>query len=69
MAPKTYTTAEVAAKVGVSRQTLYSWIEEGKITAPKPIKLGQRTMRIWNQVEMEHARKFKGSLKPGPKPS
>lgn len=67
MDAKTYTTAEVAAKVGVSRQTLYSWIEDGKINAPKPIKLGQRSMRLWTKAHIEQARKFKGTLKRGPK--
>lgn len=67
MNAKTYTTAEVAAKVGVSRQTLYSWIEGGKIKAPKPIKLGQRSMRLWTDADIEKARRFKGTLKPGPR--
>lgn len=67
MDAKTYTTAEVAAKVGVSRQTLYSWIDRGRINAPKPIKLGQRSMRLWSKADMEQARKFKGFLKRGRK--
>jgi excisionase family DNA binding protein len=65
---KTYTTAEVAEKVGVSRQTLYSWIDGGKINAPKPIKLGQRSMRLWTKTDIERVRKFKGKLKRGPRP-
>jgi excisionase family DNA binding protein len=65
---KTYTTAEAAANIGVSRQTLYSWIEGGKINAPKPIKLGQRSMRLWTKTDIERVRKFKGKLKRGPKP-
>jgi excisionase family DNA binding protein len=65
---KTYTTAEAAANIGVSRQTLYSWIDGGKINAPKPIKLGQRSMRLWTKTDIKRVRKFKGKLKRGPKP-
>jgi len=68
MAAKTYTTAEAAAQIGVSRQTLYSWIEAEKINAPEPLELGQRSMRIWTKADIERARKCKGSLKRGPKP-
>ena len=68
MDSKTYTTAEAAAKVGVSRQTIYTWIETGKIDAPKPIRLGQRSMRLWTKADIEQARKFKDSMDRGPKP-
>ena len=67
MEMKTYTTAEAAEKIGVTRQTLYLWIEADQIEAPKPIKLGQRTMRFWTKADIEKARKFKGTLKSGPK--
>jgi excisionase family DNA binding protein len=68
MDAKTYTTAEAAAKIGVSRQTLYTWIEERKITAPKPTRMGQRSIRFWTIAEIEIARKFKSTTKRrGPK--
>jgi excisionase family DNA binding protein len=63
---KTYTTAQVAAKLKISRQTLYSWIESGHIVAPEPIAVGRRAFRFWTGVHIELARKFKGTLKPGP---
>jgi excisionase family DNA binding protein len=63
---KTYTTAQVAAKLKISRQTLYSWIEGGHIVAPEPIAVGQRAFRFWTGVHIELARKFKGTLKRGP---
>jgi excisionase family DNA binding protein len=65
METKTYTTAETAKKIGVSRQALYLWIDAGKIEAPKSIKLGQRSMRLWTKADIEKVRKFKGSLKSG----
>jgi excisionase family DNA binding protein len=65
---KSYTTAEAAEQIGISRQTLYSWIESGEIDSPEPIELGQRSMRLWTKTDIERARKFKGKLKRGPKP-
>jgi len=65
MDTKAYTTTEVAAKVGVSRQTLYTWIESGRIDAPKPIRLGNRSMRLWTKADIERVGKFKGTLPMG----
>jgi excisionase family DNA binding protein len=67
MAAKTYTTAEAAAMIGISRQALYTWITDGKIDAPKPIELGKRSMRLWTKANIEKGRKFKGTLKSGPR--
>ena len=67
MDAKTYTTGEAAAKIGVSRQTLHTWIEAGSIAAPKPIAMGQRSIRFWTKADIDEARKFKGTLKPGPR--
>jgi len=64
--PKTYTTAQVAKLLKISRQTLHTWIEGGRIKAPKPVTVGQRAFRFWTAADIEHARKFKGTLKPGP---
>jgi excisionase family DNA binding protein len=69
MAARTYTTAEAAAKIGISRQTLYAWIEERKIAAPKPTRMGQRTVRFWTNADIEHAISFKRTtIRRGPKP-
>jgi excisionase family DNA binding protein len=65
MAKKTYTSAEAAARIGISRQTLYSWIEEGMVQAPKPIQLGRASIRLWAVADIDRVRKFKGTLKPG----
>jgi excisionase family DNA binding protein len=52
METKTYTTDEAAKKIGISRQTLYTWIAVGKVEAPKPIKLGKRSMRLWTKADI-----------------
>jgi excisionase family DNA binding protein len=67
MDSKTYTTAEAAAKIGVTRQTLYTWINRGLIAAPRLIKTGKSSNRLWTKSDVESARKFKGTLKTGRK--
>jgi len=61
---KFFSTAQAARKIGISRQTLYSWIESGLVKAPKPIRAG---VRLWTQGDIEKAAKTKGTLKRGPK--
>jgi excisionase family DNA binding protein len=63
---KTYTTAQAATLLKISRQTLYTWIDDGRIAAPKPIAVGERSFRLWTAADIERVRKFKGTLKPGP---
>jgi predicted DNA-binding transcriptional regulator AlpA len=67
MSAKTFTTAEAAAKIGISRQSLFTWIQRKQIVAPKPVRMGQRLIRFWTMEDIEKARAFKGSLKSGPK--
>lgn len=45
MAEKLYTTEQAAREIGVSRQTLQTWIAEGKISAPKLIG----KTRVWSE--------------------
>ena len=68
MDEKTYSTGEVAEKVGISRQTLFTWIEKGQVVAPKPIAVGKTSIRLWTKTDIERVQKFKGTLKRGPKP-
>jgi excisionase family DNA binding protein len=68
MEEKTYTTSEVAERIGVSHQTLHDWIDASRIPAPKLIKVGKNSVRLWTKTDIERARKFKGTLKRGPKP-
>ena len=65
MEGRVYTTTEAAKWIGVSRQTLYSWMDSGSVEAPKLIKAGRRSMRLWTMAQLQQAKKFKGTLKPG----
>jgi len=59
--PKTYTTAEAAVRVGITRQTLYAWIEAKKVKAPRLLVIGRRSMRLWTEANLArlHASKEK----------
>ena len=49
MADRFYTTGEAAKAIGVSRQTLQTWIAEGKVTPPKMIG----NTRVWGQKQVD----------------
>jgi excisionase family DNA binding protein len=53
MADKFYTTGQAAAAIGVSRQTLQTWIAEGKVSAPKMIG----NTRVWSQSQVNKLKK------------
>ncbi len=66
---KTFTTAEAAKKVGISRQSLLAWMNAGVIAAPKPWSRSSTgaEFRFWTQQDIDRLKDFKGTLKPGPK--
>lgn len=66
--PRSYSTGDAAKKIGVSRQTLQAWIDSENIPMPKLEKVGRISIRLWTEADIERARKFKGTLKRGPKP-
>jgi len=64
---KTYSTSEVAARLKVTRATLYNWISSGLLDAPEPITAGGASIRVWTDAHIKAARKIKGTQRPGPK--
>lgn len=50
-----YETNEVAKKIGVSRQTLYNWINEGKISQPN--RVNSRRL-IWSEENMHEIKQI-----------
>ena len=52
-------TADVAAKVGVSRVTLERWLSSGKVKPPSTIRYGRNEFRNWTDRDVERVRKFK----------
>jgi excisionase family DNA binding protein len=59
MTPMRYTTKEAAAKVGISRATLQTWIKAKKITPPKPTLTGARATRLWSESALDRLRAVK----------
>lgn len=59
MIVKTYSTAEAAEAVGISRQTLQAWIEEGKCRAPKLQAVGKVRVRVWAKRDVDRLRAVK----------
>jgi len=53
MAVKLYSTSEAAKAIGVSRQTLQTWIAEGKIKAPDMIG----NTRVWSKSQVEELKR------------
>ncbi len=62
MKSKFFTTEEAATKIGISRATLYNWIESGLVEAPEPIRPG---VRLWTALDIAKAARAKGTLKLG----
>jgi DNA-binding transcriptional MerR regulator len=65
---KHFTSREAAKRIGVTPQTLYTWIARGLVKAPEQIRAGGATFRLWTEDDIAAARKAKGKLKRGPKP-
>jgi excisionase family DNA binding protein len=57
MASKLYTTREVAARAGISRQTLQTWITEKKIKAPAILRAAG--LRLWKERDLAQVLKVK----------
>ena len=54
-----YSTAEVAAEVGVSKLTLVRWLKAGKVKEPRRVKQGGIELRLWANRDVERVRKYK----------
>ncbi len=64
-------TLEAAKKGGVSKATLERWLAQGKIKAPKPLRVGQKVFRLWTDQDIERVRRHKKKTYwkgRGPKP-
>ena len=51
---------KMAAKAaGVSPVTLFRWMRDGKVRAPKPVLIGAVGMRLWGERDVERIRAWK----------
>jgi predicted site-specific integrase-resolvase len=54
-----YSTAEVATSIGVSKKTLLRWLYAGKLPEPKHESFGGVESRIWSEADLARARAFR----------
>jgi excisionase family DNA binding protein len=52
-------TAQVARKLMIGRDTLHRWIREGKVPAPKKQKIAGISVRIWAAKDIDRVWKYK----------
>jgi DNA-binding transcriptional MerR regulator len=60
---KLYTTSDVAAEAGISRDTLLRWLKDGKIPEPGRDRNG---WRAFTKAEMERVVRFAKKYTPSP---
>lgn len=61
---ESYTTNQVAQRVGISKKTLYSWLKKGKIAEPDR---DYKNHRIWTIEDIKNCRRYKNKRIPGGK--
>ena len=57
----TYSTADVARRIGVHKMTLLKWLWANKIPEPPHQTIGGQDIRLWSDSDLEQARKYKQS--------
>ena len=56
---KAHSTAQVAAMVGVSKNTLLNWLYSGKIPEPRRRVEAGLEVRLWNERDVNRAKAYK----------
>jgi excisionase family DNA binding protein len=66
MVSKSYTTEEVAKKLGVKRTTIQGWIQRRKITPPRiAVRDGEPPVRLWGASDVAKLEAVKKQIKTG----
>lgn len=55
----TYSTAEVAKEIEVSKNTLLRWLQTGQLAEPKRQTFGGVESRVWSEADVRRAREFR----------
>jgi hypothetical protein len=59
VAERTYSTGQVAQKLGVHKLTLLRWLYSGQLAEPRRSQAGGVEMRIWTDQDIARAQEFK----------
>jgi excisionase family DNA binding protein len=63
MGPTSYTTTEVARKLGVSRATLQQWIKDGRLRPPRiHVRVGKPPVRMWTKADIGRLQSVKEQM-------
>ena len=55
---KSYTTVELAKRLGIGRDTLYRWLRAEKIKGSKVTRLGPFKVRLWTERDVRKVEQF-----------
>jgi len=64
---KTFSTNQVAHRLGIATKTLSRYIVRRKVPAPQIMEVGGSTIHIWTEAEIEHVRKLLPKIANGRK--
>jgi DNA-binding transcriptional MerR regulator len=56
---RTYSTAEVARMIGVSKNTLLRWLYAEKLAEPKTQTFGGVESRVWSEADLNRAKLYR----------
>jgi len=62
-----YSARQVARKLGISAPTLSNYIRVGKVAKPKSITVGDLTLQVWTDKDVERLRKLLPKIANGRK--
>jgi predicted site-specific integrase-resolvase len=62
-----HSTREAAKKLGISYETLATYIAVGKVPAPEIVTVGRRVVHMWTDAEIEHVRQLLPKIANGRK--
>jgi hypothetical protein len=68
MRPRRYTTADVAAELGVSLSTVIRWRRSGGYVPSDSTSFGDLVVHLYTPADIKALRKFAANQLPGPKP-
>lgn len=54
-----YSTAQVAHKIGVDKKTLLRWLYSGKVTEPKIIRTPGSIVRVWSEADLSRLTEYR----------
>ena len=63
----TYSTNEVARRLGITGAALSKYIKAGKVPAPKTVQVGRVKLHSWTESDIERLRKLLPKIKNGRK--